>query len=190
MFLRLPPSAATSCCEDLLSIHLIVWWIFCKSFFFCFCFFKFPFSPFKLFTDMVFKGAPQRGKKCFKGVLRWVSKWTPAGFGSKYQFSLPFPWISDESEKEQPCPARWTMNALRCEEGNRGGFLKHKGVGVVKTIAVTFVQLGGLLHYDEVTVATMNQSSLCAKCLKRIYKNVLLCYEIYIRKFLLMYFLS
>lgn len=46
------------------------------------------------------------------------------GFGRKYQFRLPFLWISDESEKEQLRGVQSTMNTtLLREEGNRKVFL-------------------------------------------------------------------
>lgn len=65
-----------------------------------------------------------------------------AGFGRKYQFRLPFLRISDESEKEERCSVQCTMNiTLRCEEGNKKGFLifKEKGVKEFKIMELTFV---------------------------------------------------
>lgn len=50
------------------------------------------------------------------------------------------------------------------QRGQQRGFLKYKGGGkVFKMMAVTFFNLEVLLFYDEVTAATMNQSSLSAK---------------------------
>lgn len=85
-------------------------------------FFKFPFSLFKHFTDMVFKGL-HREIKSIKGISTQTLAW----FGREHQIKLPFLWISDESEKEQPYRARCTMNTPLCKKGLQRAFLKYKG---------------------------------------------------------------